>query len=186
MTRFYLVPKVGNALDGFAPKYVVALAVSFQGMDFADDPVFLLAANVTDAQHTLMAANTDVLSIPVALDDKLSALAVSSVQTKLESANLPAHWVKVSLTYRQILKAIAAMILIRQRYFGLAGKLFEASITLDLRLNQLPTATRTNLETAALSLGLDISGLTNTTTLRNALKLLGDQLPSLVMLGETL
>jgi hypothetical protein len=146
----------------------------------------LLAAYVTPAQHTILAAQTDVLAIPVPLDSNVSGAALSRVQSVLESMNIPGSWVTTSFTYRQVIGTVGKVIAIAQRYNGLFGtqKLFESGITLDTQWNQLSQAQKNRLQAVADDLRLDTSGITNQMTLGQILKAIADQLPSFGMEGE--
>jgi len=190
--RFYLLPKIGDGLSvatAFRPKYVSGggIAGTYTSMDYGAEDLMLVAANVTPAEHTAIAANVDVLAVPANLDANVSALALTTIQDELEAANLPADWVTTELTYRQVLKGVATLVLINQRYQGLFGRLFTTGITLDLRWNELTVQMRANLKAVADSFmpPLDTSAVTNTTTLRHMLKIVADQLPPVVLGGET-
>ena len=195
--RFYFVPKIGDGLSShsaFRPKYTdpgdlgVGLDVTgWSTMDYGAENLFLLGADVTPEQHTALSAQVDVLAVP-ALDSNVSGVALSTVQDKLEAMNLPGSWVMTSLTYRQVVRTVAKIILFMQRYNGQngAGRLFGAGVTLDTQWNQLSQAERTRLRAVADSFGIDYSAVTNSMNLRQILRLLGDQLPALSMQGEVL
>lgn len=193
--RFYLVPRVGvgTSQNPFRPKYVkqdeLIAGTSLQGrwsaMDYGTENVFLLGVDITPAEHAALSAQSDVLAFPNALDDNVSALALTAVQTNLEALKLPGSWVTTNHTYRQILRAVAKLIVVAQRYAGLHGvPLFEDGITLDSRWNQLSNAQQDRLRAVADSLELDRSGITATMTLRTILRQVADQLPGLTLRGE--
>lgn len=193
--RFYVVPKIGTGAfhDGFRPKYTRRdeLGPGWQidlwaGMDYGFEPVFLLAATVTAAQHTTLAAQTDVLSVPVPLDDNVSAVALPKVQTSLEAMMIPGNWVTTTHTYRDVLRAVVKVIGFMQRYQGLfpSNLVFESGITLDTRWNQLTAAQRDRLVQVGASLALDTSGIVNTMTLRQILILVSNQLAGATIQGE--
>lgn len=190
--RFYLVPKIGTGAtpqDAFRPKYVAdgGIAGVFQSLDYGQEDAFLVAAEVTPAEHTALAAQTDVIAVPSPIGDQVSAVALSVVQSRLESLNMPGAWVTTQHTYRQVLRAVAGFIRLMQRLNGSGGgRLFPVGITLDSRVNQLPVAVRQAFLAAAASLGLDTSAITGTMLIRVALKILADQLPPLTLGGETL
>jgi hypothetical protein len=72
-----------------------------------------------------------------------------------------------------------------QRWQGLGfARLFASGVTLDTRLNQLTATQRQRLSAVADDLGLDSSGVTNTMTLRQVLKLIADQLPDITFGGD--
>jgi len=176
-TRIYLMPmlEVGN---GRAPKYMASpinqtgLAVRWSGMDFGYEPLALVAADVTPAQHTALAANADVLAVPVDLQSSPGVGAVTTIQTYLESYNVPADWVNTTLTYAQILKRASVMFQLAQRLHGILGnvRLFGGAVTLSSTLASLPASARQSLLDAAASFGWDTSSLAGASTVREALK----------------
>lgn len=201
--RFYLVPMIGNGQDvplselspttgNFRPKYTDPGVLgpvgefSWSGMPYPFENVYLLGADVTPEQHAALSAQADVLAVPNALDSNVSALAVTTIQSKLEAINVPAEWVTTSLTYRQVLRRVGKIIQFAQRHRGLHALRLLDGMTLDTRWNQLTEAQRTRLRSVADSFGIDYSGVTNTMTLREILRFLADQLPSFVLKGETL
>lgn len=132
----------------------------------------LLAGDASDAEHTLLSANADVLTAPLDLQSTPGAGAVTSMQTYLEGYNLPADWINTSLTYAQILKRISVMFQLAQRLNGILGnvRLFVGGVTLSTTLAALPTDVRQALIAAAGSFGWDTSSLTGASTVREALK----------------
>ena len=198
--RFYFVPKIGDGLTretAFRPKYVdpgelgIGLDIqgAWSGMDYGPESVFLLAIDVTTEQHNALSAQTDVLAVP-ALDNTVSAVALPTVQAKLEAMNIPSEWVDTGITYRRVLRTVVKIIQFAQRYYGMFhganDRLFGSGVTLDTQWNQLSPGARARVRAAADSLGLDYSGVTNTMTLRQILRLVGDQLPSVTVRGEGL
>lgn len=185
--RFYVVPKIGTGAtldDAFRPKYVDHDSVQagwnvdgrYQGMDYGLENVFLLALDVTGAEHTALTAQADVLAVPSPITDTVSALALNTVKTKLEAGNIPADWVTTSLTYQQVLARVIRLVQFMQRFHGLFGQLFAGGATLDTRINQLPVNARQALNQAAQSMGADTSSITGTTLIRAALVIVADQL----------
>lgn len=188
--RVYVVPRIGDGLSrqtAFKPKYVnpgdlgVGLDLDgWVGIDYGSEGVFFLFAAVTAEQHTALSAQTDVLAVPANLDTTISALALTTIQTKLEAANLPADWVTTSMTYRTVLRTLLKIAQIAQRYTGLFGTapMWPAGVTLDTRWNQLTQAQQSRLLQVAQSFNLDTTGVTNTMTLRQIYRALADQLPA--------
>src|SRR3990167_6875117 len=64
--------------------------------------------------------------------------------------------------------------------WGGQGGLLDGSINLDMTVSQIPADTRTWLQDVAGEFGLDYSGVTGSTTLRDLLKLLADQMSGLL------
>lgn len=184
--RYYVMPKIGDGLSpptAFRPKYIDPGSLSptwnvgaWQGMDYGLENVFVVALTLTPTDHTTLTAQPDVLAIPSPIANLVSALALPTVKSKCEAANLPADWVTTSLTYQQVLSRILRIVSFMQRFHGMFGRLFNAGVTLDTRINQLPVTARQDLNNAAISLGADTSTITGTTLIREALVIVGDQL----------
>lgn len=195
--RFYFVPKIGDGLGprtGFRPKYTdpgvlgAGLDVrDWSANDYGSEAVMILAANVTPEQHTALSAQQDVIAIPATLDTPISALALSTIQAKLEALNLPCEWLTTATTYRQALRTLIKIISFAGRYQVVSGRqwIFTGGVTLDTRWNQLSQAVKLNLRDTADSLGLDSSGVTATMTMRQILRAVADQLPEFTIRGET-
>jgi len=182
--RYYVVPKVDSGgIQGIFPKYTDpgALGVGWnvgpwQAMDYGLENVFMLALNLTAQDHTTLTSQPDVLAVPSPIDANVSALALNTIQTKLEAGNIPADWVTTALTYRQCLSRVLRIITFMQRFRGTFGQLFAGGATLDTRINQLPVNARTALTQAAQSMGADVSTITGTTLIRAALVIVADQI----------
>lgn len=187
--RFYIVPKIGtgsSTADPIRPKYIAALGVPFAAMDYGLEDTFLVGADVSAQQHTDLAVNVDVISVPQDIDNEIGLTALSTVQSKLEGLHIPAGWVTVNHTYRDVLRVTGRLFLFMQRFHGRElRKFFESGITLDTRINELTQAQRNALENAAVSMGVDVSGITGPMLIRQALKIVADQIPPFILLGET-
>lgn len=168
-----MLPIEGDGLreTAFRPKYVVTLGAC---RSLAFDGQALAWANLTAQQETDIAANSDAIVIPP-LDN---TVAVVATQNELEAINIPAQWVQSGMTYRQVLKIIAGMYLLLQRMSG-RGVILHLAGNLDKTLAQIPANTRNQLANAADDLGLDRSGITASTTVREALRIAGQQFLSL-------
>lgn len=187
-TRFYIVPKVGAGMDDDAirPKYIGDGGINYSAMDYGLENVFLVGADVTDAQHASLAAQIDVIAIPSDLDSLVSITALTTVQSRMEGILVPAEWLTTGNSYRDVIRTVGKLFLLMQRFHGTQlRKLFSGTVTLDTRLNQLSRAERDALTDTAVSLGLDVTGVTTTMTVRQAIKFLADQLPPFVLRGET-
>ncbi len=158
----------------------------YVAMDYGLEPVFLVSANLSGSDHTLLAGQSDVTSVPANLDATVTAGALTTVQNALEALNLPAQWVTTSHTYRQVVGVVIRVSLLAQRFHGKGfGRIFDGGVTLSTTIGSLPQQKLNNLEEAAQSLGFDTSGVTGGMTIRQALKLLGDQwTPSILFGGE--
>lgn len=174
--RLYLVPKV-QVLDTFVPKYFGddTLSVAWSGIDY--DDWYLVGADLSAGDHTAVAGEPDAMALPADLSATLTAGQVTTVQTRMEAANLPAGWVDTSVTWRQVMRVVCGMMQLTQRFRGKhrAG-FWGGGITLNSTVGDLSPTARQRLQEAAESMGLDVAGVTLATTLRAVLKNLGTQL----------
>jgi hypothetical protein len=161
----------GTKIDPFRAKYFpdIVPAVNWIAMPFGTAPVFLVGSNLSVAQETTLDANSDFTIVPP-LDNILTSGQVTTIQTRLENNGIPAGWVTTSFTSRQVLRIVMAMFQLCQR-----ANISIVTANLDLRLNQIPVEMRTALQDAATSFGWSLTGITGSTTVRTALKLLADQ-----------
>jgi hypothetical protein len=186
--RLYFIPEQSAVVNGVPcrfPKYlgwrdIAPLAgvegIGFSALDYGFEPVFLVGAEVTAAQHAILAAQTDVLAVPANLDNNLSAAAVTATRNFLEILNVPAVWVTTAQTYRQVVRVIGGLFQFMQRLHGIQpSRLFQAGTTLSTQYSQLPANSRASLLQAAQSFGYDTTSLSGTSTLRQILKVLADQ-----------
>lgn len=185
--RVYFVPVIGDGLTIATPrrpKYISGvIAGAFQCMDYGNEPTMLVAAEVTNAEHTAIAANPDVVVVPANLNNTIG-VNLAAVQAALDSLNIPADWITSGMTYRTVLKWIALLFLLCQRFQGLVGgRLFPAGITLNSTVGDLTVNVRQKLLQAAGSLHLDTSAITLAMTIRVALKTLANQISLPISLG---
>lgn len=185
MIRFYLVNTVLFSRNGIevpnsnAPEHFMPLPEGVKDaafMAFGNEGHMLVAADVTPEAHTAITALPRVTVLPEDLDTQLTAGAVTAVESALEARNIPAEWVSTSLTYREVLRCVIGIFQFAQRYNAQTGlRLFRAGVTLSTRMNQIPVARRNELSDVATSFNLDVSAVTGTTTIRQLLRLLGEQ-----------
>jgi hypothetical protein len=141
-------------------------------------------ANVTTAQHNAIVANADVTALPANLNTTIGAANLAAVQAALEARNIPAEWITAAMTYRTVLRAIAALFLLAQRYHGLyLRSIIESGYTLNSTIGDLPVAARQRLNDMAQSFGFDTSSITLATTIRQALRMLFVQWTAPIHLG---
>lgn len=179
--RFYIVPTIGAGtfLDPRRPKYFGDGTVSgvWAAMDYGREPRMIVGADLSAADDTTLEGQADVLALPVDLDQTLTAGQVTAVQNKLEAINLPSAWVNTTRTWRYVLKAVLGIMAFMQRFCGMQqAALFSGTVSLDTTFNQLPVAVRNKLQQAAVSMGLDTTGLSGSTPIRTILRNVGQQL----------
>ena len=181
--RLFVLPVVGSGssrLDPRRPKYVVeepALAgVPWAMMDYGHHPGCLLAADVTNQQRNLLSGKADVALVPLNLDTTVGAN-LTATQNVLEALHVPALWVTASDTWRVVVRTVGGLFQFAQRYAGLTDgqDLLPAGVNLNLTMADVPQARRDAIQATAESFGYDTSAITGATTIRAALKILGDQ-----------
>jgi hypothetical protein len=184
--RLCLVPEIGTGAsnDHRRPKYfgtgetTFSPPVGYSSSRYGSEPIRLVVADLSAAQITTLQGFSDVTLIPANLDATLTAGQVTTTQTALEAANIPAGWVTTALTWRQVLRTVLGMFTLLQRFKGIHGpvRLFGGAITMNSQINDISQPARGNFTTAATSLGYSTAGITGTTTIRSALKTLADQM----------
>lgn len=204
--QIYLVPKVGTGAHGdeFRAKYIAdgatdypasatgAIAGSASAMDYGLEPIMLVLANVTPGEDASISAQPDVIKVPSGLDTLPSSLNLSTIKAQLEALKIPAGWINNTHSYREIMRFVTQLFQIFQRYHfvsvnaGLSGTLFTSGITLDSTFGQLSASQRNALQQVAVDLGISTAGITNGTTLRAALRIIGPQLPPISLMGVSL
>jgi hypothetical protein len=173
-TQLYVMPITGTGAvgDPRRPKYADTdlAGVAWAAMDFGNQPIMLVAT----ATNAALGAEVDVLTVPLNLDQNLSAGAVTTVQNYLEAHFMPADWVSTAYTYRQVVRYVACAFQIFQRCqgMGLAQLMDGSSVTLSTTFASLPANVRTILLNAAVSLNFDTSSLSGASTLRQIIKAL--------------
>jgi hypothetical protein len=180
--RIYLVPVVGTGVgkDARRPKYFgdgTVTAGDLSMMDYGSEPWMAVTADLSPADHTLVVGQADAFAVPVDVSARLTVGQVNNVQSRLEAMNTPAGWVTTALTWAEVVRLVLWMWVFWQRFTAIhRGRVLLGGVTLDTTVGQLPVAVRNELTQAAASLSLSTSGIVLATTIRAALKVLGDQL----------
>jgi hypothetical protein len=186
--RVYVLPMTETLVNGIiyrAPKYLGGRnnpttpgleGIQYNLMDYGFQPVCILVADVTTAQHAIFNTQSDVLKLPVNLDNTLTSTAVTSTKNFLETIHIPANWVTTAFTYRQILRLVGWLFQFMQRLHGIyPTKLFDGVRTLSTQYGSLSPEWQVALVQCGQSFGFNTSALTSTTTLRTILKYMADQ-----------
>lgn len=180
-TRLYFMPAVTEIRNGRLtkhPKYdTLWVGAAGQFMDFGSEPFFFVAVDLTDTQHTTVAVNSDVITIPVsALDSAMTGAWTTVINPRLELVQIPSDWIVANQTHRFALAVIIRMFLFLQSLQGQMGSsLFTAGITLDTAWNALPHDIQVAITNAATVLSMDTSWVTNQTTVRQLMKGFADR-----------
>jgi hypothetical protein len=180
--RWYTLPieTIGTARG---PKYLKwrfspeGLDVPWGMMDYGLMPVCIAWADVSGAQHTALTANADVRHIVqhANIDNNVGGGAVNAIRSGLEDLDIPGNWVQATDTWRQVLRGVMGMFQFAQRVHGKFGTtLLPDGFTLDTTWSELPQGAKDILLETAAELGIDTSGATGSTTLRQIYKAFGD------------
>lgn len=189
--RFVVVPQVtvqGPMGAFLASKYINSVdlpGVFSSAITYGREDMRLVGAWLTNAQVTTISSNLDATFIPANLNSQVSAAALATIQTKLEGWKIPSDGLTTASTWRQVVGRVVRTAILAQRFDGLFRKSwFDASVTLDTRVNQLSQTLRNNLQAAAQDLGLDTSFITGTMLMREVLVTWGNALPPISVEGE--
>jgi hypothetical protein len=169
---FFIVPIEGSGIrhDARRPKYVPALGVAWAMVDFGDTAI--VWANSTSAQEAIVGANSDAFVVPPADN----AVSVSATKSALEALSVPAQWVTAGMTYRMVLRVVVGMAQLVQYVRDALGQTsLVVAGHLDDTFNSLPIGVRGALTQAAVAFGVDTSGLSGASTLRQILFNFGQQ-----------
>lgn len=184
---YYLFPVAGSGTraDPFDITHRATVNRFVNGVMIAGlEPLALvMVRDIDDAAVAEFAGDAAIVNIPP-LGVTVTAGTLATVRAQLEALNIPAGWVTAGMPFATIVRAIAALCQIHQRYRGLnAEALFGVNVTLGTTINQLPAGVAAKLAALADSFGFDRSGITGTTTIRNALKQLADQWVAGLLIG---
>lgn len=186
VARFYILPieQVGNARG---PEYlswrfdqnpIAELAgIQWSMKDYGAVNTAIVAANVTAAQHAILAAQPGVISIPANLDEQVGTTRLAATQAAVESLQIPGDWIQATHTYRQIARYVTGLFLYGQRVTAISGgqPILRLEDNLDTQFKNLPLNIRTAMIQAANELQYDTSDILATNTLRVVLRKLADE-----------
>ncbi len=163
------VDGAGTRASPYVPKYVPALGVAWV---WCPTPLEwgVVWANASPAQETTIGANADAIVVPP-LDNTIALVAT---QNALESLNVPAQWLTAGMTYRTVVRVVVGMAAFAQHCRALGQRVALAG-NLDRALSTFSVEVRDILAAASDSLGLDRSSITGATTLREAMRIMGQQ-----------
>ena len=191
--RIYLMPMVQapvdtplvrqrpNVTEFWIPKY---LQTSERHPDvtvfmFGREPVCLYVANLSQTEHDLLVANSDVRAFPSNIDAVVTDAARVQIVNALEGLNIPAHWVANGDSFRIVFRRLVGISCLLSNINGEQGHgLRFLQSRLDSSVSAIPAAARSAIQNAAVALGLSTAGITGVTTLRAALANIGAQFDS--------
>jgi hypothetical protein len=190
--QVYIVPLIlGGRSNHRFPKYFpYPHQFNWSLLDYGLHDIAVIWANINPATDTILQAASDVHAFPVNLDTNLGAGILTALKTKLESNfNVPMDRFTIANTWRDILRVTW-----RAFKFGCVhhaqtgGKIFTTGVTLDSTFSSLPVAARQRLLATANFLNLNTSTLSGSSTLRQIMNAISDQIPitGIKHLGQTL
>lgn len=179
VVRFYIVP-VEQVGIYRGPEYlrwrfdqspIPELAgVRWSCKDYGIAPQMVCAADVTPAQHLILAAFPDVWAWAENLDTPLGSINRNLLNTFLEAVDIPADWLSPQNTQREALRTITGMFLYMQRLFALTGANLLSTYALNTRLGNMTAQWQAAIQQAGTDLGYDTAWMTGNMTVRIILK----------------
>lgn len=188
---FFIVPQTGDGRSretGYRPKYfhIFDSRISrISSMNIGLDSLFLVRVVMEETLRDSIAALSDVNAFPKNINNTLTTGAVTTIKNKLEAKKIPAGWINTSTTYKEVIKFVALIAQLHQRFDGLFGdKLLPAGVTLNTTFSQLPQAGKNKLNALADSFGFSKGSITGSSTLRFIFKELVKQWNSKLKIGS--
>jgi len=128
MRRFYMVPvEEGTVPNQFGPKYFrwrfdpdpPGIACRWNMMRYgAEFVALLLAHDIDQPDHDRLAASPDVYAFPENLDNPVDDQDVRQFLTRIK---IPQGWLEFDVTWHDLIRQIAAIIQLNQRYRGVVA-----------------------------------------------------------------
>jgi hypothetical protein len=142
---------------------------------FGAEPVCLIVADLTNAQANTLNSQPNVIVLPAAIGNQVGAN-LTTVQNELEAIGVPSDGVTATVTYRQILRRLLDIFDGANRVrWALkdsgrqACRIYSNGATLATTLGELPDGKVQALKDAADDAGIDRTGFTLSSTLRDVL-----------------
>lgn len=139
-------------------------------IDYGQLPGAIAVADVTEEQHALLIAMSDVTDlVPHSMiDAALTAEDAQRVTLALEQMSVPAQWVTAGQSWREVLRTVAGVFLFAQRMNGkYRAPVVPEGYTLDSTWADLPVETQQQLLDIVSELRVDYMGAGPETTLRS-------------------
>jgi hypothetical protein len=180
--RVYLMPVIsvdmpigpGGALRPVKEaKYASLIMGGKTRLRYDPEPACLLIADTTAGEHAAVIANSDVRAFPDNLDTAVTNGARTAIVNALEALSIPAQWVANGQTFRAVLRRLAGILQLSQAVHGRGLRFLQAS--LDSPISALPVGVRQAMQAAAAQLEVSTTGITLSTTVRQALAAIGAQ-----------
>ncbi len=191
MNRIYIVPVVLKASNrGIGPgagqpsrsaAYISDLTYKYGALDYGSEDVMLvLVRDISTADHDTLAARSDVIAIPEDLDANMTSGQVNGAKNFYDTLNIPGGWINTNRTVRQVVKITGGMFQFNQRWSGISNGTSPFKVGLDLSTvySTMSDLNKGRIQVVFDSLNIDISSLTGSSTLGEALREFGIQMAS--------
>lgn len=171
----YIMPTaVSGTPPARRPKYLSEFGPgpNYSSMDYGHEDIMIVSLeNPSAAVHTLISSHADVIALPD-LSQNVGAQR-DAVRSKLEAFNIPAQWVQAAHSYGSVLRVVAVFFQMAQRLQGLGHpRLLNA---LDTQFGFLTQVQRDGITAMAAHYSFDVSGIFDTTTVRQIWRQLATQ-----------
>jgi hypothetical protein len=181
--NLYVMPLTGggtSVADGRNPKYRsdwVDVRVNWTVFHYGGEPWCLVGfADIPSGLDTTLQGRAQVHPLPADLDVAVGG-AANAISNALESVNIPGTWVTGTDTWRDIALFVGAVCNFAMTFQAITkgGLWFTGGVTLDSTYGSLPATARDGLLSAFQAEGLDTTGLTASSTLRQVIRSAGVQ-----------
>lgn len=194
--NLYVMPITGAGTrnDPRQPKYTSTFqSFNWTMYDYGNETECLVGIlDIDGATDSSLTGQADCIGLPSNLDNAVAG-ARSTVQSDLESVNIPGTWVQTTNTWRDVVLFVGGACQFAQRFQGLTAngsRWFTGGVTLNSTFNSLPAGIRSAIQSAAASFGFDTSGITGSSTLRQIIQSAAQQYVAagmpLIMAGVSL
>ena len=178
MDRLYVLPMEIGANGKRGPKYLTTepyKSLDWGGLDYGSEDTGLYGIRgINQVDHDALVANADVIGIPEDLQANMTAGQVTAAVNFYDTLNIPSDWINTSRTVLQVVKITAGLFQFNQRWRGQSATRqsspFKEGLNLDTQYNQLSEIDQARVLMVYESMAIDYSGLTGTSTIRDALR----------------
>lgn len=125
--------------------------------DYGVIPTAIVAADVTPAQHTALAAQVGVIAVPDPIDSAVGTTRLAATRAAVESLNIPGNWIQATDSYRGVVRTVTGMFLYMQNVTGRTlQNPFTNGLNLSLTYAALPLIWREAIINAFKALYIEV------------------------------
>lgn len=167
---------VGGGIGGashFKIKYVEDSGHTFSRVKYSRGSVSMVAVDAPQAFLNSVANEPDVNVIATAsnIDTQINATQRNNIRSIVEDLQIPAQWVNVGDTRRQLARGLANIFLFANRVEGITGNglresFQNAGVNLNSQWSDLPQGVKNMFQSVADTDNVDTSSVTAATTVR--------------------